>query len=66
MLVGLLALVELGRELLGGPLAEACSTNRLASRHSPPAKPLVWTVAAPFGSTMISMTLFETHLRPGS
>ena len=67
-----LALVELGGS--GCPrrcvslsegllLAFPSSTNRLASRHEPPANPFVSTVTRPSLSTVISM-VFTRHPRP--
>ena len=45
--------------------AEHARSLRLAFRQSGPVKPLVWTVVSPLGPTVISMTLFKSHPRPG-
>ena len=44
LLIGRLVLIELSGQLLVVREPRACSTNRLASRHSPPVKPRVSTL----------------------
>ena len=64
MLAGLLALVELGGERLGGPPAEGLLDEPagLAALGAGEAPGL--DLVSPFGQTVISMVLLKTHLRP--